>query len=89
MHGPRQATGGFGLDLALRPGLGVAVAAVVRGGAAARARLPRVGDVITRINGQALAGLSLDQVRDQLRAVSTARLAFIPSDQLARPNAQS
>ena len=79
-----QTVAGFGLDLALRPGLGVVVTAVARNGAAAKARTPRAGDVITRINRQPVAGLSLDAVRDLLRGTTVARIAFIPADQLSR-----
>ena len=80
----QQTVAGFGLDLALRPGLGVVVTAVARNGAAAKARTPRAGDVITRINRQPVAGLSLDAVRDLLRGTTVARIAFIPADQLSR-----
>jgi C-terminal processing protease CtpA/Prc len=67
----------------VRPGLGLVVMGIARQGAAAVARRPKPGDVVTRVNGQPLAGLSLDAARDLLRASATVRLAYIPAAALA------
>lgn len=77
-----QTSAGLGLDLALRPGLGVTVTNVHRGGGAARAGAPRVGDVITRVNRQPVDGLALPEIAAVLRDATVVRLTFVRKEQL-------